>query len=81
MCQEALPDNFQVCSIGSDRFSIYILKADSEIRMHDGTPNFPNPSIFIHFLRKNGKRVLESIDLANAVIFVFVFFGKHAFFQ
>ena len=27
------------------------------------------------------KRVLESIDLANAVILVFVFFGKHSFFK
>ena len=29
--------------------------AESEIRMHDGKPIFPNPSILIYFSMKNGQ--------------------------
>ena len=47
--------------------------------MHDGKIIFPNPSMFIDFSIQNGPGGFKSIDLANAVILVFVFWGTHPF--
>ena len=62
------------------RFPILPLKAESEIRMHNGTPIFSQSLCsFIDFSIKNVKRPFKTIDLGIAVISVFVSINGFSF--